>query len=159
MNPIKTSALKVIAVISLCTMFFVAGCSQQTTADLVRVLGNATAAVASLEGNTVLATKLQTDTAVAVTQVENWKTGTPAQNVSAALQLVEADLNLFPQTTLYAPLIDLAITTVSSILDILQPSTASVKRAHVNAPQNKKDFTKKWNAIVKANPALAKAKI
>lgn len=145
------------------------GCTNQTTiAALVTTLGNASAAVASLEGNPTLAAKLQADTQAASTSILNWKTGTPSQNAVEAIGIVEDDLNLIcdsvpaPQCVAYEPLIVLALSTAQSIIAILNPA-ASTAQAHiagrvstvpvVGAPKTSSDFKKQWNNAVKENPA------
>jgi hypothetical protein len=148
---------------------FLTGCpsSSQTIASLVQVLGSSAASIASLEGNTSLAQKLQTDTAAAVVAVTNWKAGTVAQDVIEALNLVEDDLNLFPVLGAYGPLIDLAIGTIESILALLPqpaaPAAAHVahRAVHLNqpAPKTASAYKSQWNAIVASNPKLTAAKI
>ena len=145
------------------------GCpSLNSTAALVTVLGNAASTIATLEGNTQLAATLRTDTAAASSAVLNWKKGTPSQNAIQALNLVEADLNLIPRSSTYTPLVDLAIGTVESIIEIVQPGAASItpqnKRVGVthrvwlaNPPKTDAQFRTAWNGIIAANPALAKA--
>ena len=139
------------------------GCpSQNTIASLVDVLGNASSSIAALQGNTQLAATLKTDTAAASSAVLNWKKGTPTQNVIQALNLVEADLNLIPGTGQYAPLIDLAIGTVESIMEIVQPGSASVQgrvgvthRVYLKSPpKNADQFKKEWNALAPAQAQI-----
>lgn len=146
------------------TVFPLLGCPQQSTiAALTQTLGNAAANLASLEGNPALGAKLQTDTTAAVTAINNWKSGTNAQMAIEALNLVADDLSLFPVTNQYAPLIDLAIGTVESILALLPqtPVPATKAAAHrrsvhlSNPPKNAKEFKKTWNTIVSASPSLA----
>ena len=138
-----------------------AGCpanTQNTIAALVTALGNAAASIAALENNPTLSATLKTDTTAASTAVLNWKQGTPTQNVVAALNLVEADLNLFPGTSQYAPLVDLAIGTVESILEIVQPGASAIDSVHpragvthrvslANPPKTAAGFKAEWNAM------------
>jgi hypothetical protein len=140
------------------------GCpSQSTTAALVAILGNAVASVAALQGNSELASKLQTDTQAAVTAVQNWKQGTPAQDAIQALNLVESDLNLFPQLGPYAPLIDLAIGTTESIIALLPSNVATPAVAHRSvslqapAPKSAAEFKANWNTIVSTTPSISKS--
>jgi hypothetical protein len=152
-------------------VIMLSGCpAQNTTAALVTVLGNAASTIATLEGNTTLAATLKTDTAAASSAVLNWKSGTPTQDVIAALNLVEADLDLVPSVGPYVPLIDLAIGTVESIMEIIQPGSSTpnglTQRLGVSRrvylakpPKDAAAFTKSWNAIVAQNPALAGAKL
>jgi hypothetical protein len=147
-------------------------CSQTQIADLTNTLGTSAANIAKLEGNSTLSTKMLADTAAAVAAIDSWKSGSPATEAIEALNLVEDDLNLIPGTSQYAALVDLCIGTVESILALLpQTSTtttaptaaaANVARRHValaNPPKTAKQFRQQWDAIVKANPALAAAKL
>lgn len=173
-TPISTKVLPGVAIVVLFLSMFVTGCiAQSKIAGLTNILGNAASTIASLEGNSSLATKLKTDTSVAVTDINNWKSGTPAQDVIQALNTVEDDLNLIPGTSQYAPLVDLAIGTVESILELLpQSTTMSTLQAHKmsihashpnvnsqNAPKDKAEFKRQWNAIVASNPQLSQASL
>jgi hypothetical protein len=146
------------------------GCSSTTFADLTKTLGAAAVNIATLEGNTALSTQLTADTNAAVTAITNWKSGTPADDVIQALGIVEADLNLIPGTSQYAPLIDIAIATVQTILSMLPASTTAsaalsththFRAVHLGhpAPANAKQFREQWNSVVAANPNLAAARI
>ena len=143
------SSIAVVLILSLI------GCpSQNTIADLANILGTSAASIAQLENQPGLAAKLTTDTAAAVSAIKVWKSGTPAQEAIQAINLVIGDLNLFPQTSQYAPLIILAATTAEAILAILQPPSASpavkgrVSTPKVGlAPQNAKEFKQRWNAL------------
>lgn len=163
----KLGVWMLIALLLPATMLM--GCpSQQNLSALVTVLGNASASIAALEGNTALAAKLKTDTAAAASAVTNWKKGSAATEVIEALNLVEADLDLIPGTSQYAPLVDLAIGTVESILEIVQPGSSSpngmtarpgVTHRYVlkSPPKSAAQFKKEWNQLA-AGP-LAKAQI
>jgi hypothetical protein len=143
------------------------GCeTQETIASLTNTLGNAAVQIATIEGNTALATQLKADTAAAVAAITGWKDGGVVIDVIQALNIVEDDLNLFPVTDQFAPLIDLAIVTIESILALLpQSMTASEhgKRAHrtvkvsYKVPHKTKDFKSKWNQIVSDNSFDARA--
>jgi len=169
------SGIAAIAVM-LVGMIPTTGCSSATIADLAQTLGNAGAQIATLENNPTLAAKLKADTAAAVSAIASWKSGSPATEAIEALNIVEDDLDLIPGTSTYAPLIDLAIGTVESILALLPTSAAVVAPATLSAhtatlkakrpgiaitnpPKTKGDFKKQWNAIVAESPVLAKAKI
>jgi hypothetical protein len=133
---------------------------------LTSTLGNAAASIAVIEGNTTLAAQLQTDTAAAVTAIQNWKSGTPAQNVVAALNIVIQDINLICANGIcgsYEPLIVLALGTVQSIIAIVDPgATPAEAKVGPNArvhlayyPVNAKDFKTQWNNIANSNSQLA----
>lgn len=145
------------------------GClSQSTIASLTATLGTAAANIAKLQGNISLGEKLTVDTNAAVAAVTNWKSGTPAQEVIEALSLVEDDLDLFPGTSQYAPLIDLAIGTAQTLVAMLPvPATPTALTAHAHrqvhlshaAPKSSKAFKTQWNQIAAQNPQLSAAAI
>lgn len=143
------------------------GCDSSDIASLVQVLGNSASQLAALEGNTSLASKLLTDTGAAVTAIDNWKSGTAAQDVIQVLNIVEDDLQLFPIVNQFSPLVDLAIATAESIIALLPPSTSNAvsakPRRHVQlgyaAPKTKKDYVKRYNAIIAAHPDWKASKI
>lgn len=147
------------------------GCAaQQTASELISVVGNAVASILTLEGNTADAQKLKTDSATAAQQVANWQNGSPAQEATEALNLLEDDLNLIPAVDKYAPLVDIAIAAVDTLLAQLSGSAASAgmsflgeslsssatNPAHrhpaVKAPKNAKQFKKAWNSLLKTHP-------
>jgi len=134
--------------------------SQNTLAALVTVVGNAAASVASIEGNSPLSQKLSTDTAALSKAVAQWKPGTNAQMAIEAAQLVEDDLNLFPQVSPYAPLISLALSTVISIIQILNPSPSpQITHTVSSAPKTAAEFKARWNTIALSNAQTANAAI
>ena len=144
------------------------GCvPQNTLAALVTTLGNSAASIASLEGNSTLATKLQADTAAASSAIANWKSGSPAQTAIEAIQLVEDDLDLFPIGGQYEPLIVLALGTATSIIQLLNPNavgarpqTASGRHVQLaQAPKTSAQYKAQWNAIADSNSSLAAARI
>jgi len=133
---------------------------------LVTVLGNATASIAAIEGNTALATQIKTDTAAASAAVLAWKSGTPAQDAIEALNIVEDDLNLIPMSGAYVALVDLGIGTIESILAMLPASTpASVNAGHPRRSvtpvhvtkwgDSSREFKDRWNKIVATDGSLA----
>lgn len=171
---LRTTLQSVLAVLLAPFLFLIpTACNQNTVAALVTTLGNASASIADIEGNTALAARLQTDTQAAAAAVLAWKQGTPAQNVVQALGIVQADLNLICSNgvpcTNYEPLITLSLGTITSIIEIVNPGAAPTMTANVagtrrtvhltNPPKTAKDFSKQWNAICNANPALAQAVI
>jgi hypothetical protein len=174
---IRSSALAgmVAALCLTLTVLPLSGCDTQATlAELVQTLGSADGQVANLQGNVQLAAQINTDTTAAVNAITNWKNGTPAQDVIEALNIVEDDLNLIPAASQYAGLIDIAIATVQTLLALLPApaptvAVAQARTAHAsvphrtvnvaNPPKTAKQFKKRWNAMVAANPALAPAAI
>lgn len=146
--------------IACITMASMLGCpAQSTISTLITTLGQASAQIATLEGNSSLALKLQTDTAAASSAVLNWKKGSPATVAIEAMNLVMADLNLVPVAGPYAPLIDIALVTAEGIIAELNPGavTPATARRFSMAAKNKKDFVKKWNAACANDPKLAPA--
>ena len=165
-NPL--AAWAAIALLFLATLPMT-GCPAQTTlAALTNTLGTAAASIATLEGNTALAAKLQADTAAAATAIQNWKSGTNAQMAVEAINIVIDDLNLIcPVGGIcgpYGPLIVLALGTAQSIIAILNP-TATPNAAKVGpnarvnlghpAPKTAAEFKAQWNGIAQSDPALA----
>ena len=141
------------------------GC-QNTISALTATLGNASASIAGIEGNPTLAAQLRTDTAAAVSAINSWKYGSPASNAIFALGVVETDLSLIcpssgagwqAQCSQYAPLIQLALGTAQTIIQLINPN-AQLKTAKVNLgyyPKTAKDFTREWNNIANSSPGLA----
>jgi hypothetical protein len=137
------------------------GCSQTQMAQLTQVLGTDATNLATALGQSAIAAQLQTATTDAVTAINNWKSGTSAQYVIQALGVLEVVLNLIPLAGPYAPLIDLVLGTVQSLLALLPaPTTMSVSHIRMvrlghPAPKTAKEFTKQWNAIVDTRDDLA----
>lgn len=128
--------------------------NQNQLAALVTIAGNAAASVAAIEGNSALSQKLLTDTAAFSKAVAAWKKGTNAQMAIEAAQLVMDDLNLFPQVGPYVPLITLAMGTIISIIQILNPPAAMAPQmAHsiANPPKTAAQFRLQWNQITVAH--------
>lgn len=142
------------------------GCGQSEIAALVGTVGNAVAQLATVLGNTTLAAQLQQYTTAAVTAVNAWKQGTPAQDVIAALDILAQNIALIPVTPQIQTLILLATSTIEAILaslPISTPATARARTLTASAPvapsKDKKTFQSRWNAQIAAQPALAAAKI
>ena len=158
------------AMLASVLLFCAAGC-QSTIAGLTATLGNASAQIAQLEGNTPLAAQIATDTAQAVKQINAWKSGSPAHNAVEALGVVETDLSLICPSNAsgwqascaqYAPLIQLALGTAQTIILLIDPTTA-LKTQKVNmggsTPTNSQEFTRQWNGIANSIPSLRTAVI
>lgn len=145
------------------------GCvPQNTLAALTSTFGNAAAGVAAAEGNSALAQKITSDTALAVTAIQNWKAGTVAQNVVQAIQLVEEDISAFPIGGQYEPLVILALSTAASIIELLNPNVSTrvmIRKDHsrhlqlADAPKTAKDFKARWNKIRNSNSSLSGAPV
>lgn len=164
------------------TVLPLAGCSeQQTTANIVTDLGDAVAAVLTIEGNNTSATQLLQDTQAASAQILAWTTGTPTQNVEEVIALVVKDISLLPipVSPTDQALIQIAASLANQLLSqfgaaapvtpagtvgahfmtaskpsgkLLPLSNAQLKRMH-------KDFKARWNAVVLHDPSRAKARI
>ena len=120
----RTNVIKYLVVTALCLclslMLGLNACTSQTTLSaLVTTLGNASAAIATLEGNAALGKQLQADTSVAAAAILAWKSGSAATEVIQALNIVQADLNLIPYIAPYSALIDIGIATVDEIITIV----------------------------------------
>lgn len=184
----KGGTLPAIVALALIPLLVLTGCTpqeqQQTVVGLTTALGTAITTLENIEGNSAMAAKLQTDFQAAIAAESNWKSGTPAQDVMEALNIVQLDLNLLPVSSTDTALIDLGIGLVDQILALLPapavvvPTSAtativpaafyggqhsgSVRRRHpgLRSPiVSAKDFKKRWNAIVKQHPELAAAKV
>jgi hypothetical protein len=157
------------ALVVMLPSMYLTGCNQSTVAALVTTFGNASASVAAMQGNAVLATKIRVDTAAASNAVLTWKSGSNAEMAIQAIHIVENDLNLIcdsipaPQCQTYEPLILLALSTADSIIAIIQANSpasqtlaAGVERKQIDptAPKNADEFKKRWNSLVTANPQL-----
>lgn len=144
------------------------GCPRQDQiSQLLDVLGTNAANVAKLIGNTALAQQITTYSSMAVSAVKDWKNGSPVDQAIQALSALEPVLNVIPATSPYAPLIDICIATVQSILAMLPPPThPSTQMTVVHArvvhlghpiPQNAKEFRKQWNDVIRQHPELIDA--
>lgn len=159
-NRKATKSLAMVAVFLIASLSMTGCTSQATIAALINQVGVSVQSLLVIESVTdpALSARIQADFTAASTAVLNWKKGTPAQDVIQALNIVQADINLIPLNPVDQALIVLAIGTVNSILALL-PGTpaAATASASFHAPKNAKEFKKQWNAIVAANPSLARA--
>lgn len=139
---------------------------QSTIAALVTTLGNAGASVAKAIGDAALAESITTATTAAVAAVNNWKSGTGAASIAVeALNTLLANLNLIPVNPLYSTLIALAITTATSLINILSAGSNTAMKAAYHAavsagvPQDASHFKAQWNGICAGNMQLASVRI
>ena len=160
--------IMIAAVLALATLTLVGCPAKSTVAALTSILGNASSSLASIEGNSTLATQISTDTAAAVKAIQGWQNGSPAQDAIQALNIVEDDINLIPiKNDTVKALVVLTIGTAESILALIPspPSTAHAMGAKsrtihmpmANAPQTADEFKAQWNQIVAQEPSLAGA--
>lgn len=168
----KTSIARIFPTIVaavLCTSMVMTttGCNGQTTAaQLIATVGTAVATLETLQGNTAVVVQIQSDTRAAQLAIQNWKSGTPAQDVLQALTILQSDINLLPVNATDQALIQLALGTVEQIVALFPGAVPPVAAAKAVRPvkleftvRNKNDFKKQWNAIVNSNPSLAGAAI
>lgn len=128
------------------------GCSQQDTiAALVGTLGHAIGTLVSLQGNTDLAAKLQSDTNLAVDAIKAWKPGTSAADAIRLLNTVISDIQTLQLPEKYKPFVVLALGTAASIMDILHGTPSTDVRLTV-PPKDSKQFNQLWDSIRASTP-------
>lgn len=151
------------------------GCTQSDKdriAQLVQVLGTASAGIALQLGQTDLANQIKTSLPPVVKTINDWQLGTaPAETAIQALNTLMNLLYLIPPVSQYAALIDLAIVTAEALLALIPapvaPGIAKSRAMRPRAipaptapvPQSTKDFKKQWNAICDSGLELKKMKI
>lgn len=148
------------------------GCTQSDKsriAALVQILGQSAANIAKQLGETTLAGQIMADLPGVIKAINDWQIGTtPAQTAIQALNEFMNLLYLIPQASPYTALIDLAVTTAEALLAFVSAGTGvaqaaarprSIQAPTTPPPQSSKDFKKRWNAICKSDPQLAKATI
>lgn len=144
-------ALVLVAAVSLPSI----GCvDQNATAALINVVGASVNTLISIQGDPALAAKVSKDFAAASAAVASWKKGDATQSIVQALNLVQADINLIPvsdQTKIY---IQLAITTVNSIIAIVTPAPAGMTAKRATKPLvSDREYKAQWNALTAAHPS------
>jgi hypothetical protein len=163
------------AVLSL----YLAGCGKLTTttaAALAQVLGSATAELATLLGNTALASQIDTATTKLVGLINTWVTGSTTANIIAAINdlmvLIQSVEPLSPEIT---GLVTLALGTIQAILALFPPTTSpsivapGVRAANLSSigithvARNEQTFRQQWNMVLApiaaANPKFQAAKL
>jgi hypothetical protein len=154
-------AFTMLAIIAV-PCFTLTGCTpneQKTIATLTGTLTQAVTNVAQLEGNAALAAQLQRDGSAAQAAIAGWQNGSAVDDVIEALGILQDDLNLIPYANQYAPLIDLGIGTIQTLLSLIPassvtPSVQAKLTAHRSrtvflghpAPKTNAEFVKEWNA-------------
>jgi hypothetical protein len=154
-----------IGAVSLITLPEIGCVNQSELASLAQTLGSASANIATLEGNTALATQITTETNTAVSAITSWKSGTPTNEIIEAIGILESTISLFPTIGSYAPLIDIALATIQTILAMLPPATITpttpvnarmVRHVYMSpVPKNTASFKKQWNAAVMADSKIS----
>ena len=140
-------------------LLFTEGClTQDTLAALASTLGGAAASVASMLGESALATEITTYAAQVAAAIAAWTAGTPAQNISAAITLLEGALESPELSGLpYVGLIDIALSAIQGILAwvtkkspalaaTLKTKTIRVLSYTGKPPQDARTFKSVWNA-------------
>jgi hypothetical protein len=157
----KSISRLLIAILILPTVWLTGCPSQNQYAALAQVLGSTASSIATIENNPALAAKITTDTAAAVTAIQNFKPGSNAQNVIQILNVVIADLNLVPNVGPYAPLITLALGTAESLIALFAPQAATTPKVILppSSPTTAKDFKAFVKAFNKAHPELAPVQV
>jgi hypothetical protein len=155
--------LRYLIALAIMPLMFVTGCNTNAAAALISTVGVAIASLETIEGNTALASKLSTDFSTFSTQVKNFVPGSATSDLKQAATDVEADLNLLPVTSKDGGLIDLAISTVISIVNDFVPATTVTSAVRpsvsaVSAPKTSKEFKSKWNSIAAQSYPAAKIK-
>lgn len=164
---IKTNKSIIAVILCLALCFTVTGCpGQNEAAALITIVGQSVASLASIQGiDPATIAKIQADFAAASTAVKNWQAGTPSQDIVAALNILQADINLLPVNATTKIYIELAITTIDSIIAIVSPSAAGTSPSPfitfgshktVKTMMTARQYKNAWNAIVDAHPGTAK---
>lgn len=148
--------------------------SQSELAALASTLGNAVAALETIEGNSGAAIKIQDATATVVQDITNWVPGTADSEIIQSIGILEGLLSDLPVPAQDQALIDLALVTIQSILALLPQAPAAAVTAKAvrmakkplrtptaasvglkTAPQTRKQFVVEWN---KRAPTTAQIK-
>ena len=139
------------------------GCSavsKTTLAGLAQTLGNAVANLATLLGNTSLASQITGYTTALVNAIKTWVSGSPTANIIQIISDLEDAINLIPVTPEIQALILLALGTIQGILAFFpNQSVASAVAARTKAPAVKlakvphssSIFKLTWNSLVPAD--------
>ena len=101
-----------------------------------------------------------------------WKAGGAVNIVESALATLEAVTAAIPVTAVYSPLIDILVAGIDTVLGLLHPAQPASALAGTNSHRGRASLSKphflqtrvgayksQWNDAVKANPALAAAKL
>lgn len=113
--------------------FLLTGCNTQSVlAGLLAEMETDWQAFETAEGNT-LSTEIQNAFAAAVSAVNNWKSGSPVQDVVEALQLIDDDVvPLIPTLTpTEQALAQIVLGSIINIIEFVDPSAAPTS-AHVS---------------------------
>jgi len=127
--------------------------------------------------------QFKTDVQAAITAITNWQEGTPAQNVVQILDILIADVNLFPVSPQYQAVIVIALNGIKSVIVLIeehstgatQAAAQSVTERTANATVNgrkvdawvpptkvyegTREYALDWNKEVKKHPNLVHATV
>jgi hypothetical protein len=154
------------------------GCTaNQVENNVNAVLSAAQAVLKVAEPNAPWVPQLTAALTVLQQAEASWKGGSSITIVESALNTVAAVASVIPITSAYGPLIDILVAAIDMVLSTIQADNPTVKvkatapagqfnhhgRVQLKKPgafQNQAGAIKaQWNAAVKANPALAAAKL
>lgn len=96
-------------------------------------LDSVTSVIKILDPNWSGLTQFQQDAAAAITAVENWQSGTPAQDVVQILDILIADINLFPVSDVYKAVIVIALDGIKSVIVLIEEHSTGTTQAAAQA--------------------------
>lgn len=154
------------ATVSLAFLASQIGCgkaSQQTLAALAQTIGTSVSNLASLLGQTALATKITSITTQLVADIQGYVKGGATATIIQLIGDLEQAINLIPVTTPIAALIDLALGTIQAILAQFPSAAGAVQARAVGVrqvklakvPKTKSDYIAQWKSV--APPTYADA--
>lgn len=144
------------------------GTNQSNLAALAQTLGTSAANLATLIGQSALATKITQLTTQVVGDIQMWKTGSPTADIIQVLGDLELAINLIPIDPMTQMLVELALGTIQAIVALFPAPAAAAVQARAQGvrtvtlpkpPKKASDYKVQWNAIVDGNPKLAPARI
>lgn len=173
-NKLKAWAMVSLTVLATVAVAPLTGCTvsqAQVVAD-GHAVSTALLSVAKIEAvtNPQAAENLTTASNALLAATSNWKPGSAVADINAAANAVEIVLAAIPQTAVFAPLVAIAVAALDVLIantNSANPSVSAVAnvyrgKAHIHhrfGRSKEGDFKAAWNAAVKANPALASAKL
>lgn len=144
------------------------GCTQQqTTADLLIIAGNSTAAYCASVGNQACVDGANKFAGLVSADIANFAPGTKSQDAIQIIQDFEGVIAAADPTGKLA-ILDLALSTALSTIQVIEASSGATQpaftpavRSRVNAaqtiaiqnpPKDAKAYKAQWNALLSANP-------
>jgi hypothetical protein len=155
----RTAAL---AMLTIAPSFLLTACGAQS---YISIIISAVSSILGFIGGP-LAGQIAEALAAVQTAVANWKTGTITQQVTEALQALQAVLDTVPLGKAVDTLIGIAIAAIEAILGAsggtVVAARVQVVKAHpapATAPKTHKQFAHSWNAAVEAAALPASIKV